>query len=101
MPLSGKEKRSLKARGQTMPDDVVLGKAGMTEAFVTHAKALLVRKELVKVRFADVEGAERKALAREVCAAVGAECVQVLGRTMLVYRAKEEGAVNPTSSRVP
>src|SRR5437868_6748197 len=87
MPLTGKHKRQLKARGQTMPDDVVLGKAGPTEPFVAHAKSLLERKELVKIRFADVQGADRKALAKDVCAAIGAECVQILGRTMLVYRA--------------
>ena len=84
-----------------MPDDVTLGKSGLSESFIAHARTLLARKELVKVRFSDVEGAERKNLAREICAALGAECVQVLGRTLLLYRAKDPRDVNPTSGRAP
>ena len=38
------------------------------------------------MRFTDLEGAERKELANAVCKAVGAELVQVVGRTVLMYR---------------
>jgi RNA-binding protein len=87
MPLTGKQKRALKGHGQRMPDDVILGKAGITAEFVEHARRLLDRKELLKIRFTDVGGSARKALADEVCRALEAECVQILGRTMLLYRA--------------
>lgn len=87
MALTGKQKRVLKGHGQRMPDDVVLGKAGLTEELVAHARRLLERRELLKVRLGDAEGGERKSVADEVCRAVGAECVQVLGRTLLLYRA--------------
>jgi RNA-binding protein len=90
MALTGKQKRLLKARGQTMSDDIALGKAGFTTAFLEHLGRLLERRELVKVRFADVEGAERKVLARELCAAAGSECVGIVGRTILLYRANPD-----------
>ena len=75
-----------------MPDDAALGKGGLSEASVSHLRQLLSRKELVKIRFADVEGGARKEFADEVCAAVGGECecVQILGRTMLLYRPNPE-----------
>ena len=87
MPLTGKQKRALKQRGQTMPDDCRLGKGLFSDQFVGHLNGLLDKQELVKMRFTDLEGKDRKELARAVCEAVGAECVQVVGRTVLMFRA--------------
>jgi RNA-binding protein len=88
VPLTGKQKRVLKQRGQTMADDCRLGKGLFSDEFVGHLNRLLDKQELVKMRFGDLEGADRKALAKAVCEAVNAECVQVVGRTVLMYRAK-------------
>ena len=90
MTLTGKQKRTLKARGQKMPDDLHLGKAGLTEKSLANLGQFLDKKELVKVRFIELEGAERKSFAAALCEQAGAECVQVLGRTLLMYRANEE-----------
>lgn len=90
MTLTGKQKRQLKAIAQTKRDDCQLGKSGITEQFTRHVGGLLDKQELVKLRFADVEGAARKELAEQICLALGAECVHILGRTMLLYRANPE-----------
>jgi RNA-binding protein len=90
MTLTGKQKRTLKARGQKMPDDLHLGKAGLTEKALASLGQLLDKKEIAKVRFIELEGAERKSFAVALCEQAGAECVQVLGRTLLMYRANEE-----------
>jgi len=87
MTLTGKQRRQLKSRGQTLQDDCSMGKAGLTEPFVAHVNRLLSERELIKLRFADVEGSDRKQLASEVSTAVEAECVGVVGRTILLYRA--------------
>lgn len=89
MALSGKEKRELKQRGQTMPDDCRLGKGLFSDEFAGHLNRLLDRQELVKMRFTDLEGKDRKALAKAVCQAVEAELVQVVGRTVLLYRPRK------------
>ena len=90
MALTGKQKRRLKAIAQTKRDDCHLGKAGINDQFIRHVGGLLDRQELVKLRFSEVEGAQRKELAAEVCKAMKAECVHILGRTMLLYRANPE-----------
>lgn len=90
MSLTSKDRRTLKSRGQTMNDDLRLGKAGVTESFVEHASGLLNQQELIKLRFTDVTGPDRKLLADEVSAALDAECVSVVGRTILIYRANPE-----------
>jgi RNA-binding protein len=86
MSLTGKQKRVLKGRGQTMKDDAQLGKAGLTDEFVAHLNALLQRKELIKLRFTDLEGDDRSSLADDVAKTLKAELVSVLGRTMLLYK---------------
>lgn len=86
MPLTSQQKRALKQRGQTMPDDCRLGKGLFSDQFVGHLNRLLDKQGLVKMRFSDLEGKDRKELAEAVCSAVGAELVQVVGRTVLMYR---------------
>lgn len=90
MPLTGQQKRLLKQRGQTMADDCRLGKGMFSDRFVGHLNRLLDERELVKMRFTELEGKDRKALAEAVSEAVGAELVQVVGRTVLLYRAKPD-----------
>ena len=92
MSLTPKQKRQFKAAGQKMADDAHVGAAGLNEKTVAHVKTLLQRRELIKLRFVEkLEGQGRKSFAGEVASAVGAECVAVVGRTVLLYRAKEEG----------
>lgn len=86
MALNGKQKRALKARGQTMDDDLRLGKDGLSKGVIAKLNGLLAQRDLVKLRFADVQGAMRKQLAAEVAEAVDAECISIIGRTMLLYR---------------
>ena len=69
-----------------MADDLQLGKAGLTESFVDHANSLLDRRELIKIRFTDISGSDRKSFGVEISTALQAECVGVVGRTMLIYR---------------
>jgi len=95
MALTGKEKRLLKQQGQTMADDCRLGKGLFSDEFAGHLSRLLDKQGLVKMRFTDLEGAERKELAKAVCSAVGAELVQVVGRTVLMYRPRKEPIEDP------
>ncbi|MCE9591321.1 MAG: YhbY family RNA-binding protein [Planctomycetes bacterium] len=90
MTLTGKQKRALKSLGQTMSDDLSMGKAGPSDGVFARLGALLTKKELVKVRFTELEGDARRELAAQVSQAVGAQCVAVVGRTILLYRANPE-----------
>ena len=91
MTLTGKDKRTLKSLGQKLGDDIILGKAGITDAFVAHANELLDRRELIKLRFGEeFKGETRKLLASEIEESVEAQVIQVIGRTMLLYRANPD-----------
>lgn len=87
--LTSSQRRELQARGQKLPVQVHLGKAGLSEAFVADLRRRLAQHELVKLGFSrDVQGDARTALAEQVAAAAGAACVGVMGRTMLLYQPK-------------
>ncbi len=91
MALTAGHKRLLRQRGQTMADDCRLGKHLFSDEFVGHLNRLLDKRGLVKMRFGELEGKDRKELAKAVCEAVGAELVQVVGRTVLLYRSGAGG----------
>src|SRR5690606_31016315 len=92
--LNGKQKRQLKQLAQRMPDTANLGKAGITPAVVSHLGTLLDRQELIKLRFTDVTGTARKALANEVAAACNADVIAIVGHTLLLYRDNPELEAN-------
>jgi RNA-binding protein len=84
--LSARDKRSLKSIGMTMADDCHLGKAGLSESFLKVVNDLLDRRELIKMRFDDVQGPARKEMAQELADILQAHLVNVVGRTALFYR---------------
>jgi len=84
--LTARQKRELRALGRNRHDDCTLGRDGLSASFCAQAGELLGRHELIKLRFGEVKGRERKALADEVAAALDAQCIAIVGRTMLLYR---------------
>ena len=90
--LRGKQRRYLRGLGVNMEPVVFVGKQGITDAVLAELESVVKMKELVKVRLLDSAG-DRKEVARELAERVGCELVQVLGRTVLLYRRNEEKPV--------
>lgn len=85
-PISTKNKAKLRSIGQKRNDDCHLGKAGLSEKFLAYVNQQLDSKELIKLRFEDVDGPMRKEMADELAGILRAYCIGVTGRTMLLYR---------------
>jgi RNA-binding protein len=90
--LRGKQRRYLRGLGVNMEPVVFVGKQGITDAVLAELESVVKMRELVKVRLLDSAG-DRKDVARELAERVGCELVQVLGRTVLLYRRNEEKPV--------
>lgn len=90
MTLRGKQVRYLRALGNALRPVVMVGKDGVDEGLVGGLKAALEDHELIKVKLLESAGGERRAVAAEMAERSGAELVQVLGRTVLLYRPREE-----------
>jgi RNA-binding protein len=92
-PVTGKQRRYLRALGQRLAATLHVGHEGVSEAVVHQADALLEAHELIKARVGDNAPADRHAIAEELAGRTGADLTQVLGRTALLYRPR---AKDPT-----
>lgn len=86
MPLTGKQRRALRALGHGRRPAVTLGAAGLSAAVLAEIETALEHHELLKLKFQAQDHAERSALVKEICLRTRAEPVQTLGRTALIYR---------------
>ncbi len=84
--LSGKEKRALRAQGNRTVAEVHVGKAGVTSGLLQNLDNALSTKELVKIKILRSCPQDKTEVAQLVSEQLGAEVVQILGRTLLVYR---------------
>jgi RNA-binding protein len=86
MTLSSKERAELRAKAHHLAVTVHVGHQGITDTLRGALDDTLRTKELVKVQFSKNADMKAKDAANELAAAVGAEVVQVIGRTAALYR---------------
>jgi RNA-binding protein len=89
MDLTGRQRSDLRKAGQGVRASCIVGRGGATPAVLEAVSRQLAGRELVKVKLPAGSAAERKALAAELARATGSSCVEVLGRTCLLYRPEE------------
>jgi len=90
MALTGKQKRALRALGHHLKAVLQVGHAGVTPGLVLALEQALLDHELVKVRVLDTAPEPRAEVAVALASASSAEVAQVLGRTVLLYKARAE-----------
>jgi RNA-binding protein len=88
--VTGKQRRFLRGLGHHLDPVVHVGKEGISEGLLRAVDAALVEHELIKIRLGEAAGADRDQLGESLAESVGGELVQVLGRTVLVYRRRAE-----------
>jgi RNA-binding protein len=90
MALSGKQRRALRALGHHLKPVLQVGHSGVTPALLAALEQALHDHELVKVRVLEHAPGPRGDVALALASAASAELAQVLGRTVLLYRARPE-----------
>jgi RNA-binding protein len=94
LPLTGKQRRQLRAMGHHLEPVVIVGQSGVTEGVVAAVEQALHDHELIKVKIN--EGPEtRQEAARRLAEATGAELAQLLGRTALLFKKRREDSEFP------
>lgn len=86
MPLTPRQRQHLKALAHQRKPVVIVGAAGLSEAVRKETELALAHHELLKIRLPAAGPSGRKTLMEELCAATGAEPVQLLGRVATIYR---------------
>jgi RNA-binding protein len=85
--LTGKQRRHLRALGHELKPTVQIGRNGIDDGVVAAIEQALVDHELVKIRLGEAAELDRHDAADAIARRTGSEIAQVLGNTLLLYRA--------------
>ena len=88
--LSTKQRCHLRGLGHHLLPVVQVGKEGVTDALCAAIEIAIGHHELIKLRLAESVDGDRHELATELAARSHAALVQVLGRTLLLFRPHPE-----------
>ncbi len=90
MNLTGKEKRHLRAVGNQLKAEIIIGKEGIYEGTFQSLENSFNTKELVKIKLLNTSPIPKQEAAQQLAAGCHAEVVQILGNTILLYRPLEK-----------
>lgn len=88
--LNGKQVRFLRGLGHHLNPAVMVGRDALSEGLLRSTERALETHELIKVKLQEGCELERRVVADELARLCGAEVVQVLGKTILLYRRAAE-----------
>jgi RNA-binding protein len=88
--LSSKTRAALRAEAHSLSVTVHVGHQGVTDAVRQSLDAALRTRELVKLQFSRNDDIKVKDAANDLARAMGADIVQVIGRTATLYRENPE-----------
>ncbi len=80
----------LRGLGHHLSPVAMIGREGLTEKLAGAVEEVLTAHELIKVRIQENCPLARKDAAEELARRTGAACVQVLGKTFLLYRENKD-----------
>lgn len=85
--LSPSQKKHFRQIGHNLKPIVTIGSNGLSEGVINELNRALDDHELIKVRLAVVDRDHRAEAARELCEQCQAECIQTIGKIVLLYKA--------------
>lgn len=88
--LTTRQKKFLKGLGHALAPVILIGKEGMSDRLIAATGLELARHELVKARIGNNSGLEKHETASALAAATQSSLVQLLGKTILLYRNNPE-----------
>jgi RNA-binding protein len=89
-PLNGKQRSFLRALGHARKPIIQIGHAGLTEPVQKAINQALETHELIKIKVAGEAGESADALVEAIERGARAAVAQVVGHTLLVYRARKK-----------
>lgn len=93
MELKGKQIRFLRGLGHHLQPVVMVGKEELTPRVVEAANEALACHELIKVKLQEGCLTDRKEIATGLASRTRANVVQILGRTILLYRQADDPVI--------
>ncbi|MBO5078576.1 MAG: YhbY family RNA-binding protein [Oscillospiraceae bacterium] len=88
--LTSKERADLRSQANTLDTTLMVGKGGVTEAVIAETDNQLTTRELVKGKVLEGAMMTPREVCDELCEALGAEGVAVIGTKFVIYRFSEK-----------
>lgn len=84
--LTGKQKRYLRAQAHHLDPIFQVGKGGVNDHMMKSIGEALEVRELLKVSILTNNSDDKHEVAEELAAGTGAELVQLIGKTVILYK---------------
>ena len=101
MNLSTKQKQHLKGLAHPLKPVVMLGNNGLTEGVLAEIEQALEHHELIKVKIASEDRDTKNLIVEAIVRETGACNVQVIGKTLVLYRPSKERKISLPRSGYP
>lgn len=84
--LPVKQRQQLKSRAHHLKPIVMIGQAGLSESLLKEADLAIEHHELLKIKLPACDREQREMIIKHLCDTLHAERIQVIGRTVTLYR---------------
>jgi RNA-binding protein len=88
--LTGKQKRHLRSLAHHLTPIFQVGKGGTNEHIIRHIEEAIETRELIKVNVLNNNADDPREIGAELAAGAGAELVQVIGKTIVLYKESKD-----------
>lgn len=88
--LNSKQKKYLKGLAHALTAGVQIGKEDLSGKVVEAIKTELERHELVKIKIGQNSGLDKNVASEQIPAATNSSFVQLIGKTIVVYKENKE-----------
>ncbi|XEC96774.1 ribosome assembly RNA-binding protein YhbY [Paenibacillus tarimensis] len=88
--LTGKQKRHLRSLAHHLQPIFQVGKGGTNDQLIRHIEEALETRELIKVSVLNNCADDSRSIGAELAAQSKAELVQVIGKTIVLYKESKE-----------
>ena len=89
-PLNNIQKKQLRKLGHELKPVVFIGKDGLTETVIDAIEVALTAHELIKVKIINTSTLAKQDAAQSVPSKTKSSLVQLIGKTLLLYRANPD-----------
>jgi len=90
MTITSKKRSALRSQAHALKPVVIVGGNGLTETVMAEIDRALNDHELIKIKIAGQEKAQRKADSLTICESLQAELIQNIGNIAVIYRENPE-----------
>lgn len=89
MELTKEEKKKLKGLAHHLKPIAIAGKEGLSQSFIKSVGDALTSRELIKVKYLEGSGIDRKVDSARFAGMVNAELISIIGNTVVLYKYNE------------